>query len=191
VLLGDHWLWAKGGFCDGSYHVPLIIRDPRRLGEPRILSRHLTESVDLMPTILEWLGAELPETCDGRPLWSLVEGNAPADWRPFTFWEFDFRSVDCGRAEAALGLRPDQCTLNVIRDSYYKYVHFTALPPLLFDLVADPHELRDVAHRPEYLPVVAEYARKLLSHRMLHADRTLSNYRLTPQGVAHYRGPRS
>ncbi len=32
-------------------------------------------------------------------------------------------------AEAALGLASDQCTLNVIRDASYKYVHFTALPP--------------------------------------------------------------
>jgi len=79
----------------------------------------------------------------------------------------------------------------VIRDRRYKYVHFTALPPLLFDLSIDPDELTDVAQRPEYLPVVAEYAQKLLSHRMLHADRTLTNYRLTPRGVAHYQGPRS
>ena len=27
--LGDHWLLAKLGFYDQSYHVPCIIHDPR------------------------------------------------------------------------------------------------------------------------------------------------------------------
>jgi len=85
-LLGDHWQWAKGGFYDGSYHVPLIIRDPRYLGQPRIVSQPFTESIDLMPTILQRLGIEPPETCDGRSLWPLTEGNTPDDWRPYTFW---------------------------------------------------------------------------------------------------------
>jgi len=190
-LLGDHWLWGKGGFYDGSYHVPLIIRDPDHIGKPQVLSQHFSEAVDLMPTILHRLGIEPPQTCDGSSLWPLVEEQTPPNWRSATFWEFDFRSVDTGKAETVYGLLSDQCTLNVLRDHRYKYVHFTALPPLLFDLVADPHELQDLASRSEYLPVVAEYAQKLLSLRMLHADRTLTNYRLTPGGVARYRGPRS
>ena len=27
--IGDHWLIGKGGYFDGSYHIPLIVRDPR------------------------------------------------------------------------------------------------------------------------------------------------------------------
>ena len=30
-MMGDHLMLGKGGFFDGSYHLPLIIRDPRRL----------------------------------------------------------------------------------------------------------------------------------------------------------------
>jgi hypothetical protein len=69
-------------------------------------------------------------------------------------------------------------------------VHFTRLPPLLYDLVRDPGELNDVAAEPAYLPIVAEYAQKLLSHRMLHAERTLANATLTPAGVKRHTGPR-
>ena len=28
-MMGDHLMLGKGGFFDGSYHIPLIIRDPR------------------------------------------------------------------------------------------------------------------------------------------------------------------
>src|SRR5690606_17348916 len=29
-LMGSHFMLGKGGFFDGSYHIPLIIRDPSR-----------------------------------------------------------------------------------------------------------------------------------------------------------------
>ena len=29
-MMGDHFMLGKGGFFDGSYHIPLIVRDPRR-----------------------------------------------------------------------------------------------------------------------------------------------------------------
>ncbi|TIN82585.1 MAG: phosphonate monoester hydrolase, partial [Mesorhizobium sp.] len=29
-MMGDHFMLGKGGYFDGSYHIPLIIRDPRQ-----------------------------------------------------------------------------------------------------------------------------------------------------------------
>ncbi|MCB1809174.1 MAG: DUF4976 domain-containing protein, partial [Candidatus Competibacteraceae bacterium] len=84
----------------------------------------------------------------------------------------------------------DQCTLNVIRDEQFKYVHFTHLPPLLFDLNRDPHEFENVAEDPAYQHITLRYAQKLLSLRMTHAERVLSNTLLTPEGVIEHRGPR-
>ena len=106
------------------------------------------------------------------------------------FWEFDFRNPVTKRYETALHLSSDECTLNVIRDHHYKYVHFTALPPLLFDLKHDPDELHNLADDPTYGSVIAEYAQRLLSHRMLHAERTLTNAMLSPKGVVYRDEPR-
>src|SRR5690606_27046003 len=47
--------------------------------------------------------------------------------------EHDFRTVVTQQAERALGIGSDECSYAVIRDRRYKYVHFAALPPLLFD----------------------------------------------------------
>jgi arylsulfatase A-like enzyme len=106
------------------------------------------------------------------------------------FWEFDFRTPNTQVNERALGLTSDQCTLNVIRDRKYKYVHFTMGPPLLYDLRADPGELASIAERPGSEGAIAHYARRLLSHRMLHASRTLANVTLTAEGAVPYRGTR-
>ena len=138
-----------------------------------------------MPTMLDWLDIEIPRQCDGSSLRSTLQtGIAPSGWRDAAHWEYDFRDIPNGEAmEKQLGLKPDQCTLNVIRDLAGKYVHFTGLPPLFFDLEQDPNELVNQANNPEYLPRVLEYAQKMLSWRMNHDDQTLTHIALTEQGI--------
>ena len=190
-MLGDHWCWGKGGWFDASNHIPLIIRDPRapKSARGRRVEK-FTESVDLMPTLLDWLGLPLPHEANGYSLLPWLHGETPKAWRDYVFWEFDFRTPHTQTTEAHFGLSSDQCTLNVIRDRACKYVHFTAQPPLLYDLAADPGELNNLAGRPEMAPVIARYARKLLSHRMLHAERSLANAMLTPTGAVRHNGGR-
>ena len=189
-MLGDHWLFGKGGYFDPSYHIPLIIRDPRPETIRGQVITSFTEAVDIMPTILDWLGLQIPTACDGDSLLPFLRGAAPSNWRTEVHWEFDFRDPVHQHPEQALGIASDQCTLNVIRDRRYKYVHFTALPPLFFDLENDPHEFHNLAPEPAYQTLVLEYAQKLLSWRMNHAERTLSNTLLTPEGIVEHRGPR-
>lgn len=190
-MLGDHWAWGKGAWYDAANSIPLVIRDPRapKSARGRIVDS-FTESVDVTPTILEWLGLDVPHEMNGHSLMPWINGATPEVWRNAVFWEFDFRDPPGQKPERALGITSDQATLNVIRDDRFKYVHFTGLPPLLYDLRKDPGELVNVVADPAYGRVVGEYAQKLLTHRMLHAERSLANAMLTPSGVKYHRGPR-
>lgn len=182
--MGDHWMLGKAGYFDQSYHVPLWIRDPDQQSDSARgqLVRAFTEHVDLMPTVLEWIGRAPPRQCDGHSLLPLVRtGRAPGGWRDAVHWEYDFRDPVTGDAEQAFGLHMDECTLNVRRTAHHKYVHFTALPPLLFDLQSDPDECCDRARDPAYGTVLAREAQALLSWRMRHADKTLTHMRITPE----------
>ncbi|NJN52570.1 MAG: sulfatase-like hydrolase/transferase [Gammaproteobacteria bacterium] len=174
--MGDHWLYGKAGFFDQSYHVPLIVRCPGGRASTRV--KAFTEHVDIMPTMLSWLGIEVPRQCDGHTLTPFIaSGDAPAGWRDAAHWQFDFRGPD---VEAALGLHAEHCTLDVIRDEDTKYVHFAAgLPPLLFDIANDPGELVNRATDRAQQSRVSEYASRLLSFRMRHGDKTLTHYRVT------------
>ena len=78
----------------------------------------------------------------------------------------------------------------MLRDERYKYVHFAALPPLFFDLERDPAERRDCSRDPAYLPLVLEYAQRMLSWRLAHDDQTLTHLALTPDGVYERRNAR-
>jgi len=185
--IGDHWLIGKMGYFDASYHIPLIIYDPdSRSDSSRGNSLDgFTENIDIMPTILDWQGVQPPVQCDGRSLLpSLRSGEFSADWRTEAHWEFDFRDVVEGESvEIELGLTQHQCSLNVIRDQRFKYVHFTALPPLFFDLEKDPGEMVNQVNNPDYAPLVLEYAQKMLSWRMNHDEQTLTHLALTEDGV--------
>jgi arylsulfatase A-like enzyme len=192
-MLGDHYMWGKDGYFDPAYHIPLIIRDPRpsaENGRGRVVE-DFSESIDIMPTILEWLGLEVPVQCDGRSLMPFLNGEQPAAWRQEAHWEFDFRDPVRQRPEEALGLADDECSLAVLRGRNYKYVHFAAQPPLLFDLEKDPGELVDRARDPAYRDVLLGQMAKMLSWRMVHADRTLTSQFVTPGGVIERKGPRT
>ena len=102
-----------------------------------------------MPTILEWLGLPVPRQCDGRSLLPLLRGGTPADWRTEVHYEFDFRDLYCGSPNRALGVPMDKCCAGGrCRTRTYKYVHFAALPPLFFDLKADPGQFVNRAADP-------------------------------------------
>ncbi|HTP76234.1 MAG TPA: alkaline phosphatase family protein [Rhizomicrobium sp.] len=191
--MGDHWLLGKCGYFDASYHIPLIVRDPRQRAHATRGSRvrSFTENVDIMPTMLNAIGCPVPLQCDGRPLAPFLEGSGtPSNWRTEAHWEFDFRDPTDAAVEEKLGLTLHQCTMNVIRDSAYKYVHFTKLPPLLFDLRKDPDEFVNCANDPDYLPVMLHYAQKLLSWRMNHDEHALTHIALTHEGPVERPAPR-
>ncbi len=85
ILTADHGetldereLWFDHGTTphEEQLHVPLVIRYPRGEGGGRTVDA-LVGLEDLMPTVLEYLGEELPEGMDGRSL--LSEGAAGHD----------------------------------------------------------------------------------------------------------------
>jgi arylsulfatase A-like enzyme len=181
--LGDHHLLGKLAYFDESFRIPLVIVDPDAKTTQGHVVSSPTESIDLMPTILEWLGGTAPNACDGHSLLPFLVGETPTDWRDALHYEFDFRNVYPGNPEGALGLGMNECTLMVLQDPTFKYVHFTASPPLLFDLTSDPAQLINRADDPAYGDIVRRYAQKALSWRMRHADRSLTHYRASPQGL--------
>ncbi len=190
--LGDHYLFGKLGYFDQAYSIPLIIRDPENCNAHGTSVDVFTESVDVMPTILNWLGAKIPEECDGISLCSIVKGEIPHNWRTEVHWEYDFREIGSLQPiiQKKFRLSPDQCSLTVIRDEKFKYIHMTSLPPLLFDLKEDPEEFCNLANSPNFKNHVLEYAQKMLSWSMLHRDRTLVNINMESGKLIHWEGPR-
>ncbi|NBO19663.1 MAG: hypothetical protein EBV03_10670, partial [Proteobacteria bacterium] len=107
-MLGDHWLLQKLGWWDSSYHVPLIVHDPRAAanGTRGTVIDEFTENIDVMPTILEWIGHEVPLQCDGTSVLPWVHGHTPGRWRDAVHWEWDFRDPVAHLAHPRVAYRP-------------------------------------------------------------------------------------
>jgi arylsulfatase A-like enzyme len=184
--LGDHYLLGKIGYFDQSYHIPMIVRDPSATADASrgsIVNR-FTETIDMMPTVLEWLGLPKPRSCDGHSLLQFVRDDVSrVEWRTEVHYEYDYRNIFYSQPEKILGVGMDESSLAVVQDDQYKYVHFAALPPLFFDLQRDPNQLTNIAGQSAYASQELTYARKMLSWRLTHAERTLTGFAASPEGL--------
>lgn len=184
-VLGEHYVWGKEIYFDPAFHLPLVIRDPRPEADAARGRRvtEFTQAIDVMPTVLDWLGLDIPRSCDGASLTPFLRGETPPDCRNAVYFEHDFRDVRTQKPETALGIASDQCAYAAIRDDRFKYVHFAALPPLLFDIANDPHEQVNLADDPAYTEVALDYARRMLDWRLSSGERELTNMSVGAGGL--------
>ncbi|MBD2843829.1 arylsulfatase [Paenibacillus sp. IB182496] len=149
-MLGDHHLWRKTYAYEGSAHIPLIVRQPGRMGRPqRSIVDEPAVLQDIMPTILETAGLDIPSEVTGRSLLPLIGGEA-ADWREYVHGEHSTCYAD------------EQET-QYVTDGRMKYVWLPRLDEeQLFDLEADPGERRDVSGDPAYAGQLAQWRQRLV-----------------------------
>jgi len=132
--LGDHGLIQKGPpGLDSCVHVPLIMRYPAKI-EPNRQMRALVEAVDIAPTILDYCGIQVPPIMQGRSIRPYLEGR-PYKEHSSVYIEY---KVPFGLA------------WKTVRTHTFKYCLSNRGDELLFDLIHDPHELHNVAHRDVY-----------------------------------------
>jgi choline-sulfatase len=146
-MMGEHGLWWKSCFLEEAARVPMICRWPNRLppGERR---KNVLSLVDVFPTILQAADISIPDFIVGHSFLPLLE-NGDLDWKDEAF-------IEC---LAHTAVHPEAAVIK----GRYKYIYFVDEPDQLFDLDTDPHELVDLAGRPEFQPYIEEIKKDLLS----------------------------
>src|SRR4029078_8838652 len=88
-LLGEHDWWAKNRMplYEEISHIPLFIHHPdfaSKAGERRA---SLTQTIDLIPTICELFGSQIPPEVQGKSLLPLLSRDAPLrEAAMFGYW---------------------------------------------------------------------------------------------------------
>jgi N-acetylglucosamine-6-sulfatase len=152
-LWGEHRLVGKIWPYEESIRVPLVVWAPWIQTQARA-DPHLVLNIDLAPTLAQLAGAQptLPE--DGRSLVPLLLDRGPP-------WRTSFIVEYLGPFEPGL-----PHPFEAIRTSRYLYVEYRARPwRELYDLRADPFELRNRAGIGSYSSVQADLILQL--HRLL------------------------
>jgi len=138
-MLYEHRLWTKMVFFDPSVRVPLIVRLPEVVAAGK-QSTALVESIDLFPTIMEFLGKPTPASVQGRSLAGLLTGKTDQH-RTVVRSEFPNGKSRSG------GYEPTMMQF----DGRFKVVdNGPDLPPELYDHSTDPHEYANLHDRPEH-----------------------------------------
>jgi arylsulfatase A-like enzyme len=176
--MGDHYLTGKPHFYDGSLRVPYIIRDPAPDADSTRGKKLdvFTEAIDSAPTICEYLDAPGHPRFQGRSLLGLVRDDAAYQPKERAFFEFYY--YNSLKAQEKKQADPEACRLWVVRDDRYKYVQSgeESVPPMLFDLRADPGEFENLVQDPAHAAVVAEYAQHLIRWRIRHEDNRMEQW---------------
>ncbi|MGW0589704.1 sulfatase family protein [Streptosporangium sp. NPDC002607] len=151
--LGQHRL-AQGKTTpfDESIKVPLLVRGP---GVPagRVIG-DMASTVDLAPTFAQLAGVTLPDFVEGRSLLPLLQGRTPPSWRQNVLLEFN-RPTDPGSAR-----QTPVPAYQGMRTAWHTFVRYSTGEYQLYDLVADPYQLRNIAAETP-LSVIAQFNQQL------------------------------
>lgn len=137
-MMGDNHLWRKTYAYEGSAHIPFIVSLPKSWGE-NVQERAAAPVClqDVMPTILDACGVEIPDTVDGKSVLPLMRGEIEKT-REFVHGEHS--------ASYAPGNE-----MQYLTDGKWKYIWFPRTnQEQLFHLETDRYEANDLAGESAY-----------------------------------------
>jgi len=135
---GEHGLIDKRTAYEESMRVPMVMQCPELFAGGRAVDE-VVANLDVAPTILSAAGLEPPAEMAGASLLPLASGERVA-WRAELlyeyYWERNF---------------PQTPTVFALRADRYKFIRYHGLWDVdeLFDLLADPLEMRNLAYAPD------------------------------------------
>lgn len=154
-FLGEHGMMDKRTMHEESIRVPLLVRYPP-LVRPGTVVQPMVLNIDLAPSILDICGAPPLQNIHGRSWKKLLSGDATG-WRSSWFYEYNY--------EKQFPYTPN---VRGVRTDDWKYIHYPhgdggpdRHKAELYDLKADPHELKNLIDDPRYAGKLAELKAEL------------------------------
>jgi arylsulfatase A-like enzyme len=159
---GSHGLYCKGipSFRE-AYHIPAIVRYPKRIVERDREEAALVSLADFAPTFLELAKLPIPDGLAGRSLVPFLDNEAPTAWRDALF-------AQCNGVELYY-------TQRTVMTREYKYVYNGFDWDELYDLQNDPHELTNLAKDPNYDEIKHDLVRRMWRFAAEHNDELIMN----------------
>ncbi|TRX49704.1 arylsulfatase [Fulvivirga sp. M361] len=154
---------TKGFMYEGGIRVPMIAHWPARI-KVGSKTAHISAFWDIMPTLAELAGAEIPKNTDGLSFVPALLGNSDQADHDHLYWEFPgYGGQQAVRIGNWKGIR--------------KNIHKGNLTIELYNLENDPKEEVNVAD--QYPEIIKKMARLMATER---TDPELESFRLNVPG---------
>jgi N-acetylglucosamine-6-sulfatase len=150
---GEHGLSVERRLAyEESIRLPLLVRYPRMV-KAGTVRNEFALNIDLAPTLLSLAGVGVPSTVQGRSLVPLLESKKPA-WRDSFLIEYYSDRVFP---------RIVQMGYKAMRSGRWKYIHYLDLEGMdeLYDLRADPYEMKNLINQPSSEKPLKEMKKEL------------------------------
>jgi len=142
-MAGEHRMWWKSSFYEGSVGVPLIFSWPGQLAEDREINR-VSSLLDIGPTLVDFAGGEAISQSRGRSLKGFLTGDGEiSNWSDTAFAELG-------------GLGGDAPGRMIRRGPWKLNFYHGHERPQLFNLESDAGEWHDLANDAAYATIQEE-----------------------------------
>ncbi len=183
IMTSDHGIpypGAKWSVRKAGIEVPFIIYQPGTVFSGGKVIKEVMSNVDVLPTILDFLGADIPENIEGHSFMPFINGKTNKPPRTAAFAQYTpemkrdnlsrciitdryhlIRYFDQGReVDYPVDVHPQTFADHQQRS---KTKGMNARPfAQLFDIKNDPYELKDIGSKKEYAAIVEELSRRIL-----------------------------
>ncbi|MSR75687.1 MAG: DUF4976 domain-containing protein [Planctomycetes bacterium] len=163
-FLGEHGWYDKRWMYEESLRTPFLLRWPGKVPAGSS-SAALCQNTDLAPTLLAAAGVPVPERMEGRNLAPLFASESAA-WRDALYYRY-FEAGEPHQVPAHDG----------VRTARWKLINFHTLAGAdaweLYDLEADPDELRDLSRDGASAAILNALRERLWQLRVTHGSTDL------------------
>lgn len=160
-FLGEHGFFDKRMMYEEPLRMPFVVRYPREI-EGGSQSAELIQNIDFAPLLLDYAGLATPADMDGRSFREVLKGQPPEDWRKAIYYRYWQHQAH----------RPAHYGIRTVSDKLIRFygdglglpgTDDTKTAPAweYYDLVNDPHELRNAYGDPKYTTRIAELKEEL------------------------------
>jgi arylsulfatase A-like enzyme len=141
--LGEHGWFDKRWMFEQSYRTPLLIQWPGNI-KPGSVNEDMVSNIDFAETFLEIAGVKVPDDMQGRSMVPVLRGKTPSDWRKEHYYHY-YEYPGSHMVKRHYGISTER----------YKLIHYyyDIDEWELYDIKADPLELRNVYNDPAYASV--------------------------------------
>jgi len=149
--LGEHGWFDKRWMFEQSYRTPLLVQWPGVV-KPGSVNADMVSNLDLAETFLDMAGVPVPADMQGKSMVPVLKGKTPGNWRKEHYYHY-YEYPGSHMVKRHYGMSTERYKL---MHYYYDIDEWE-----MYDIKADPEEMRNVYNDPEYAPVRKKLHKRL------------------------------